>query len=959
MNRISIKNLSIRWKLGSLLVAMTFLAVGNFVLVNYFQSQRRTEAAVIDVAGRNRMLSQKIAFLAEKVEKGFLENKKDLQAVVTLHNTSLLALRWGGSVSGLTEGTVLPATQDNIMPTLNEVEELWGQYRKNAETVIKEPCYIDTVKLVATAGAELQRPQRINILNPKVKRAVANLENMAEDMLWKNNSLVKRYVEESEKNQAGLDKALMLLLIANLLAFGAFVYITLKYIIQPVYVIKNYSEKLSQGDLTYTESYRSEDELGQAVQNLNQLHHHLGSAATFAENIGNGVFDSDFQTDSEQDSLGKALLEMRTRLISVAEEDKRRSWVSDGLAQFVTMLQQEYDSMELLGDRIIASLIQYMEANQGALFLANLDANPPYLELTAMYAWGRKKYVKKEVEMGEDMLGQAWREQSFVYMTDIPEDYVDITSGIGKAKPRSILIIPLKLNDEVFGMIEMASFKTYEEYELEFAQKVAERIAATVSTSRTNHQTKYLLEQSQQQAEELMAQEEEMRQNMEEITATQEEMERNQLEMSGQLAAINTSSAYIEFDLNGEILKANHLFLSTMQYADQDDIVGKHHRIFVDPQEAASPAYQEFWNRLKEGITQSGEFRRIARDGSEVWLLAYYTPVVNHQGTPVKIIKLATNITKQKLFNIETEGQIQAISKSNAVVEFDLQGRILNANDIFLQLMEYTLQEVQDSHHSMLVDPAESQTEAYQAFWANLASGEHASGEFKRFTKSGKEVWVRGSYNPILNIDGKPFKVIKFVQDITKEKKLALESQEITQQLAAQEEAMRQNMEELATTQEQIVQQMQEAEQLRDELLARETALGRTLMFSESDAYGNVTYVNEGLCEVSQYTAEALVGKPHNIFRHPEMPKELFERLWQTISQGQVFKGVIKNKAKDGSHYWAELTITPVKNGEGNTVKFTGVHYHIADEAIAEQMYAKQAEALALKVSSGILSEKG
>jgi methyl-accepting chemotaxis protein len=235
---------------------------------------------------------------------------------------------------------------------------------------------------------------------------------------------------------------------------------------------------------------------------------------------------------------------------------------------------------------------------------------------------------------------------------------------------------------------------------------------------------------------------------------------------AGILTAIDTSYAYIEFDPEGHVLKANGNFCRLLSYSEAE-IVGKHHRIFVDPSVVHTAAYRDFWAELNAGKSQVDVFKRITKSGGEVWIQATYAPVKDEAGRVIKVIKIATDVTQDKLNAADWNGQVQAIGKSQAVIEFDLSGKILHANDNFLNALGYSLAEIQDQHHSLFVDPAFRSSAEYRLFWDKLGRGEYDAGQYKRIGKGGKEVWIQASYNPILDANGKPFKVVKYATDIT------------------------------------------------------------------------------------------------------------------------------------------------------------------------------------------------
>jgi methyl-accepting chemotaxis protein len=238
------------------------------------------------------------------------------------------------------------------------------------------------------------------------------------------------------------------------------------------------------------------------------------------------------------------------------------------------------------------------------------------------------------------------------------------------------------------------------------------------------------------------------------------------LEFAAQAQAISRAQAVIEFRMDGTVVTANENFLRALGYT-LPEIVGKHHSMFVSPSERDSAAYREFWAKLNRGEHDAAEYKRIGKGGREVWILASYNPVIDQNGKPFKVVKFATDITEQKLRTADFAGQIEAIGKSQAVIEFNMDGIVLNANQNFLAALGYSLSEIQGKHHSMFVDPALREGSEYRDLWAGLNRSEFRSGEFRRIGKGAREVWIQASYNPILDLNGKPFKVVKYASDIT------------------------------------------------------------------------------------------------------------------------------------------------------------------------------------------------
>ena len=237
-------------------------------------------------------------------------------------------------------------------------------------------------------------------------------------------------------------------------------------------------------------------------------------------------------------------------------------------------------------------------------------------------------------------------------------------------------------------------------------------------------------------------------------------------ECAALITALDKSQAMIAFDPDGVVLTANQNFLGTLGYR-LEEIKGKHHSMFVEPALRESPDYREFWAALRRGEWQAREFKRIAKDGREVWIQASYNPLLDGRGRVFKVVKLATDITARKLKSIDHEGQITAIWKSQAVIQFTPNGVVLDANQNFLQALGYDLMDIQGKHRSMFVEPDERESAAYRAFWDSLGRGEYQAAEYKRIGKNGKVVWIQASYNPIQDDDGKVLKVVKFATDVT------------------------------------------------------------------------------------------------------------------------------------------------------------------------------------------------
>lgn len=381
---------------------------------------------------------------------------------------------------------------------------------------------------------------------------------------------------------------------------------------------------------------------------LQQEEEKMKSNIEFARKIAEGNFNYQYEV-KEGDQMGAALLSMNDSLKESSTREKEESFKNIGLAEIGDIIRNHGEKLEELTYELVSYLVKYMKLNQGGVFILNDDdEGEKFLELKGCYAYERKKFLEKKVQIGEGLIGQCYLERNVIYLKDVPQNYIRITSGLGDAPPSNLILVPIQTEDTIEGVMELASFRVLEQYEIDFIKRACENIATTITSAKINVRTKLLYEQSQQQTEEMRAQEEEMRQNMEELSATQEEMERTSLKFKSKYEAINGSGVgSIEFDLHGNIVDANEVFCELMKYS-KDEIIGRHHKIFVDKEYSQSETYKEFWNDLGSGKAHKGEFTRYDKKGNKVVLLGAYSILKNDENVPYGVIKFAMDITRLK-----------------------------------------------------------------------------------------------------------------------------------------------------------------------------------------------------------------------------------------------------------------------------------------------------------------------
>ncbi len=478
----------------------------------------------------------------------------------------------------------------------------------------------------------------------------------------------------------------------GLLILSIVTWLVTRYITKPLQLTTSILKNLAKGQVKESQKMKvsSKDEIGEIRHSVNTLIDGLIRTAGFAKSIGKGNLNADFEPLSKQDVLGQSLLDMRGSLQNAREEEKKRkeldkqvNWATQGIAKFGGILRQDNNNMERLSYNIISNLVNYLDAVQGAIFILNdEDDDLHYFEMSAAYAYQRKRFADKKIEFNEGLIGRCAYERKSIYLIDIPNEHVAITSGLGDSNPRSLLIVPLKLNEDIFGVIEIASYNHIHDYQIEFTEKIGESIASTISSVKINLKTAQLLTQSQEQAEEMTAQEEELRKNMEELQATQEEMARRTEDQEGEiqtlieeneekikevaekelvskaiLDALNNTTYLIEYDFEGNILYAND-YVAKMFGITSDNLVGTKHSDNMETMaDSSSVEYKQFWFDLKAGKTIT-QVNLYSVNTEELWMDETYTPIFDNDGKPYKVLKIAHDITKMRQQEASLESEM-------------------------------------------------------------------------------------------------------------------------------------------------------------------------------------------------------------------------------------------------------------------------------------------------------------
>ena len=497
----------------------------------------------------------------------------------------------------------------------------------------------------------------------------------------------------------------------------------------------------------------------------------------FADHISQGNLDAGYPADNA-DRLGDSLLNMRKSLKDATEREKNEKFVNVGMALIGEILRNHVDSLELLSDKVIEKLISYVKANQGGIFILEEENGEKYLELQACRAYERKKFMNRRIGVGEGLLGQTVLEKEITLMSEIPDDYLKITSGLGIANPQNLILVPLKSNEEVIGVIELASFKKFSDTDIEFLEKVSESIASTVISAKTNQTTKELLESSRQMTEEMQAQEEEMRQNMEEMQATQEEMARTQKELAEKEANLqalinNTDDSIITIDRDYRIVIMNDVVKQRYKGTQFEHMQEGHNAL--DMLGDVSEEWKGYYDQALAG-ERLNFILKSSVHGEDSWREYFINPIYDEHKDIIGISVFSRDITGKKRAERELAHEkalFQALMENipDAIYYKDLKSRFLKVSrSIVTNFGLKDDKEVIGKSDFDFFDEGHARP-AYDAEQRIIETGESIMGEIeKEVHKDGHITWAETIKMPLKDENGKVIGTFGLSKDITKSK---------------------------------------------------------------------------------------------------------------------------------------------------------------------------------------------
>ncbi len=642
--RINFKNISILNLTYLLFGGFLILATVNYFVIGHYKDKLSSYSPQLEEL---EYIDSQISSIKENIDLAINDNslaKDNLSSQLIEFENELYKFKNGGTLN--ISKIEIGAGSDRVNNLIDNYWPSWMLFKDNIGIIINEPHQKDTIiqqaNLVSiddsTTITEIQNKQ-ISVDNSIVRKAI-NAINIDQKKL----PVVISEIEEMIMlDQAEADNTLDIILISFLLFNGFAIIVVLIAIRNNLFVpLQKMGELFSQNDFSKKSNYERDDEIGKIASGFNNIALAFQRSSSFVTKIGEGKLDEKFEGVDEstvnEESLEGALLNMRNQMKRMDIDESERKWSTEGLAKFVDILRANND-LQGLSDAIISSLVDYTKSNQGGMYIINEeDADNKFLELISLYAFNDKKYNQKKYRLGEGLVGQTFLERKTIYLLEVPDDYIGITSGLGDANPTSILLVPLKIENDIYGVIELASFNEFEEFQIQFVEKLGESIASTIAGVKGNQKTKQLLEESQQLTEQMQAQEEEMRQNMEELSATQEEMARKEQAVMAQLDAINNSLGTAEFTVEGDIITTNEKYYQSLGY-DQSSITSANFFLLHSDENL-------FYN-IRNGNSFSGWVSKNHKIAGEVLYKSSFNPILDEDGQVVKVVELILQFEKE------------------------------------------------------------------------------------------------------------------------------------------------------------------------------------------------------------------------------------------------------------------------------------------------------------------------
>lgn len=863
------KNTGIFTNLLILVVLISLTGVAAFLLDRHFENQIALNRAAVDVTERNISLVGDILLNAEKIFTQEEQSKENIARAEDIYDFSLSALKNGGIPPEYEKEIYLPFPGQEVVEQIVELERFWYSFKKPVQTILNEQAYTIEKQMKDTVinGLVQTKQQVSRFKNRQVAEAISRMTADSEILIQKSNSLIGIYKNRIESIKFKQSITFGIALSFVLIFSGIIVWLIKFRLLKNLSQISDEISKLSEGETGEKNEYKNKDELKPVYEHLNVLKLKYRNLIEFIHKLTAGKYNAEIEEINQESKLDSGLIELRNKLAQGEKEAKlasqaeeRRKWAIEGQTKFNEILRVSASNVQELADAVIKNLVIFINAAQGGLFLKegkDEEERNNRLNLLSAFAYDRKKFFTKKIQIGSGLVGMAALERNTVWLDKIPRDYMEVESGLGEAPPRSLLIVPLKTEAELLGIIEIASLNKFKKEEVEFIEDLAQNIAATIQSAKVSERTSELLNESRKKSEELASRDSEMRQTIKELQKAKAEAERNDAEMSALISALDQAMISAEISTRRRINSANRLFLTKADY-HFDEVDGKPFSDYFSPEEN-EPDIKEIVEKVRQGQTVRAMLKLISKYKSEYAVLGQFTPVRDASGKVNKILFLGNDITKriefenknQKLLKetiekaeqmaaqekemrdnftellktqkdikakeFEVSALLSAIDANLIKAEFNREGKLRTANRKFIDTLKCRKEELNkktigDFFNNQIIDDFEEK-------WKKLFDEDKAfqSGT-KLADKNGKPVWLMISFTPVKDEQNEITKIVLLANDITELKQAEQKILAQSDSLREQEKLMKQNMEELLEEQNQLSRKLRDYMDIEEDL---------------------------------------------------------------------------------------------------------------------------------------------
>lgn len=859
-----LKKISVIFRISLLLIIIFAISSASYFLINRIQKNITHTENTITVINRNDQLLAEIITNSEKILTQKKDAKNKLIDIVHIFDFTFPVLKNGGTPPAFGKDIRIQAITPELLPVINEIETEWLQSKPKIEIIIKEPVY--TITRETSDTANITNSSTKIFKNHRVFNSVTEIEKSFEKILQKNKQ-IKQYYSDKKENQKNTILIILIIETIFLAVLLILIYYILKNkIFKPANQINNSIQEVLDGRPTETDENQEFQEYKNILQNLNKIYFQQKKISEFVINLKNNNLDIKIENYNKHNTLETSLIELRDKLKEKLigeekrnQEEKQNQWAVEGQAKFNEILRNSATNLDTLADNVIKNIVKFLDASLGGIFILNKSkTQEPYLELLSAFAYDRKKYLTKTIPIGEGLIGMCALEQNTVWINNLPRNYIEIESGLGESKPGSLLIIPLKTDYELLGVIEMGSFRKFQKYEVEFVEKIARNIAATIETTKISERTTELLAESQKKSEELTQRDNEMTLKIDELRKTQEEAIRKEAEIENLISAVDKTLLKAELTPRAKILSINDYFANKTN-SHPENIKNKSFSELMTEQYASD--FSKILTKISEG--KVSQVTQEFKSGHEktIFAISQYTPVKDEKGEIIRILFLGNDITtyketeeknknllketleKTKLLtqtnealtnnikqlqetkNIANQNKEQLKALTSAIdttlikLEFNLESKILNFNYRFSAAIKCTDQEIIENKINVFL-PDEINKE-YDTIIEKLQNGQTITGNYQLTNKKDEKIWWKITLTPVKDENNTIYKILMIAKDTTTEKKAEEKIKLHTNSIQEQEEIKQKNTEEKKQNEKAINQELAQLQKEKQQILEK------------------------------------------------------------------------------------------------------------------------------------------